>query len=48
MKAVLFPGNEEVRVVNDHPDPSPRLGEVLIKTRASAICLELRSLQRPR
>lgn len=38
MKAVLFPGNEEVRVVNDHPDPSPRLGEVLIKTRASAIC----------
>lgn len=38
MKAVLFPGNEEVRVVNDHPDPSPGLGEVLIKTRASAIC----------
>lgn len=38
MKAVLFPGNKEVRVVGDRPDPSPGLGEVLIKTRASAIC----------
>lgn len=38
MKAVLFPGDKEVRVVNDHPDPSPGFGEVLIKTRASAIC----------
>lgn len=37
MKAVLFPGNKEVRVV-ERPDPSPELGEVLIKTRASAIC----------
>ncbi len=38
MKAVLFPGNKEVRVVDDHPDPSPGSGEVLIKTRASALC----------
>lgn len=37
MRAVLFPGNKEVQVV-DRPDPSPGLGEVLIKTRASAIC----------
>jgi len=38
VKAVLFPGKKEVRVVDDRPDPSPGLGEVLIKTRASAIC----------
>jgi threonine dehydrogenase-like Zn-dependent dehydrogenase len=38
VKAVLFPGNKEVRVVDDHPDPSPGHGEVLIRTRASAIC----------
>lgn len=38
MKAVLFPGNSEVRMVQDYPDPSPGFGEVLIKTRASAIC----------
>lgn len=38
MKAVLFPGDKEVRVVDDRPDPRPGLGEVLIKTRASAIC----------
>jgi len=37
LKAVLFPGNKEVQVV-DRPDPSPGLGEVLIKTRASALC----------
>jgi propanol-preferring alcohol dehydrogenase len=37
VKAVLFPGNKEVQVV-DRPDPSPGLGEVLVKTRASAIC----------
>ena len=37
MKAVLFPGNKEVRVV-DRPDPSPGFGEVLIRTRASALC----------
>lgn len=38
MKAVLFPGDKEVRVVNDRPDPVPGFGEVLIRTRASAIC----------
>lgn len=38
MKAVLFPGDKEVRVISDHPDPTPGFGEVLIKTRASAIC----------
>lgn len=38
MKAVLFPGNKEVRVVDDRPDPSPGPSEVLIKTRASALC----------
>jgi threonine dehydrogenase-like Zn-dependent dehydrogenase len=37
VKAVLFPGNREVRVV-DRPDPTPSLGQVLIKTRASALC----------
>lgn len=37
MKAVLFPGNKVVQVV-DRPDPRPGAGEVLVKTRASAIC----------
>lgn len=37
MKAVLFPGDKVVQVV-DHPDPQPGAGEVLVKTRASAIC----------
>lgn len=37
MKGVLLPGNKEVQVV-DRPDPRPGLGEVLIRTRASAIC----------
>lgn len=37
MKAVLFPGDKQVQVV-DRPDPRPGPGEVLIKTRASAIC----------
>ena len=37
MKAVLFPGDKAVEVV-DRPDPQPGAGEVLIKTRASAIC----------
>ncbi len=37
MKAVLFPGNKQVDVV-DRPDPRPGPGEVVIKTRASAIC----------
>lgn len=37
MKAVLFPGDKEVQVV-DRPDPRPGAGEVLVKTRASAIC----------
>jgi threonine dehydrogenase-like Zn-dependent dehydrogenase len=37
MKAVLFPGNRQVDVV-DRPDPAPRSGEALIKMRASALC----------
>lgn len=37
MKAVLFPGNKIVQVV-ERPDPLPGSGEVLIKTRASALC----------
>jgi threonine dehydrogenase-like Zn-dependent dehydrogenase len=37
MKAVLFPGNRRVDVV-DRPDPAPGVGEVLIKMRASALC----------
>jgi threonine dehydrogenase-like Zn-dependent dehydrogenase len=37
MKAVLFPGNKNVDVV-DRPDPVPGFGEVLIKMRASALC----------
>lgn len=37
MKAVLFPGDKKVEVV-DRPDPTPGRGEVLIRTRASAIC----------
>jgi threonine dehydrogenase-like Zn-dependent dehydrogenase len=37
MKAVLFPGNKKVEVV-DRPDPMPGFGEVLIKMRASALC----------
>ena len=37
MKGVLLPGNKEVRVV-DQTDPRPGFGEVLIRTRVSAIC----------
>ncbi|HEY0792564.1 MAG TPA: alcohol dehydrogenase catalytic domain-containing protein, partial [Chthoniobacterales bacterium] len=37
MKAVLFPGNKKVEVI-DRPDPVPGFGEVLIKMRASALC----------
>ena len=37
MKAVLFPGNKKVDVI-DRPDPVPGGGEVLIKMRASALC----------
>jgi threonine dehydrogenase-like Zn-dependent dehydrogenase len=37
MKAVLFPGNKKVDVIN-RPDPAPAFGEVLIKMRASALC----------
>jgi L-iditol 2-dehydrogenase len=37
MRAVLLPGNRRVDVV-DRPDPLPGQGEVLIRTRASALC----------
>lgn len=37
MKVVLLPGDREVRV-EDRPDPKPGFGEVLIVSRASAIC----------
>ena len=37
MKAVVFPGNKEVHVV-DRELPRPGFGEVLVRTRASAIC----------
>jgi xylose isomerase-like TIM barrel protein/alcohol dehydrogenase-like protein len=37
MKAILFPGNKRVDVV-DRPDPAPGFGEVLIRMRASALC----------
>ncbi len=37
MKAVLFPGDRKV-VVEDRPIPEPHLGEVLVQTKASAIC----------
>src|ERR1700724_3106794 len=37
MKAVLFPGNKKVDVV-ERPDPVPAFGEVLVKMRASALC----------
>jgi threonine dehydrogenase-like Zn-dependent dehydrogenase len=37
MKAVLFPGNKKVEVV-ERADPVPGSGQVLIKTRASALC----------
>ena len=37
MKAVLFPGDRQVVVV-DRPTPDPGPGEVLIRLRASAIC----------
>lgn len=37
MKAVLFPGDRQVVVV-DRPTPEPGRGEVLIQLRASAIC----------
>ena len=37
MRAVLLPGDRRVEVV-DRPDPRPGHGEVLIRTRASALC----------
>ena len=37
MKAVLFPGNKKVEVV-DRAVPVPGFGEVLVKMRASALC----------
>jgi propanol-preferring alcohol dehydrogenase len=37
MKAVLFPGNKKVEVV-DRPDPVPGPGEALVRMRASALC----------
>ncbi len=37
MKAVLFPGDRQVQIV-DRPRPKVGLGQVLIKSRASAIC----------
>ncbi len=37
MRAVLFPGDRQVRIV-DMPTPKPGPGEVLVRTRASAIC----------
>lgn len=37
MKAVLFPGDRQVQIV-DRPTPTIRYGQVLIKSRASAIC----------
>lgn len=37
MRAVLLPGNKEVQVV-DRDDPQAGPGEVLIRTRASALC----------
>jgi L-iditol 2-dehydrogenase len=37
MRAVLLPGDRRVDVV-DRPDPQPGHGEVLIRTRASALC----------
>jgi threonine dehydrogenase-like Zn-dependent dehydrogenase len=37
VKAVLLPGDKRVEIV-DRPDPTPGPGEVLVRTRASAIC----------
>lgn len=37
MQAVLFPGGSKVDLV-ERPTPEPRPGEVLVRTRASAIC----------
>ena len=37
MRAVLLPGDRRVDVV-DRPDPRPGHGEVLVRTRASALC----------
>ena len=37
MRAVIFPGDREV-VIEERPIPTPGPGEVLIRTRASAIC----------
>ena len=37
MKAILFPGDRKVQIV-DRPIPTVGVGEVLIKSRASAIC----------
>lgn len=37
MKAVILPGNKEVEVV-EREQPSPGPGDVLIRTRASALC----------
>ncbi|WP_343422461.1 zinc-binding dehydrogenase [Candidatus Flexifilum breve] len=37
MKAVLFPGGKQVQIV-ERPVPQPEADEVLIRTRASALC----------
>jgi propanol-preferring alcohol dehydrogenase len=37
MKAVLLPGDRRVEVV-ERPDPTPGPGEVVVRTRASALC----------
>jgi L-iditol 2-dehydrogenase len=37
MKAVLLPGDRRVEVV-DRPEPTPGPGEVVVRTRASALC----------
>lgn len=37
MRAVIFPGDREV-VIEERPIPTPGPGEVLVRTRASAIC----------
>lgn len=37
MKGVLLPGDKRV-LVQDFPDPQPRVGEVIVRVKASAIC----------
>ena len=37
MKAVIFPGDRKVRI-DERDVPEPGLGQVLVRTRASAIC----------